>query len=506
MPVMSESASRILITGGTGYVGGRLIPLLEERGAPLRLLARTPEYLRSRVGDRHEIVRGDVAHLDSLRAALRDIDTAYYLVHSMGSGPDFEEQDRTAAHNFAQAAKENGVQRIIYLGGLGDEREQLSKHLRSRQEVGRLLRDSGAEVIEFRASIVIGSGSLSFDLIRALVQKLPVMLCPRWVSTPAQPIAIEDVLAYLVAALDQPAGSSRIYEVGGPDEVSYGGIMREYARQRQLGRLMIPVPFLSPRLSSLWLGLVTPVYAQIGRQLVDSLRNPTLVHDRSALRDFDIRPMGLAEAIQRALSNEDRQIAQTRWQDAVSASAKPARYGGERFGNRLVDSRTTTVEVSPERAFAPIQRIGGRTGWYCANTLWRVRGFLDLLVGGVGLRRGRRHPVDLVVGDTLDCWRVEEIDPPRQLRLFAEMRLPGRAWLDSRSPPIHAEPRSHRRPFSIRSACSVWPTGTVFIHCTRLSSPGCCDGSPKRPAPPTRIRRTHVTPQMRPPDTNTPST
>jgi uncharacterized protein YbjT (DUF2867 family) len=421
---------KILVTGGTGYVGGRLVSLLEQRGADLRLMGRRPERLRGRVTGNHEIVRGDVSDRESLVDALRGIHTAYYFIHSMGSGEDFEEQDRVAARNFAEAARQNRVQRIIYLGGLGDEAENLSRHLRSRHEVGRLLRESGAVVIEFRASIVIGSGSLSFELIRALVQKLPVMLCPRWVETPAQPIAIEDVLAYLAAALDLDIRQSRIYEIGGPDQVSYGDVMREYARQRNLRRLMIPVPFLSPRLSGLWLGLVTPVYARIGRELVESLRNPTVIHDHSALKDFNIRPLGLADAIGRALANEDREFAQTRWQDAGSSARAPRAYGGERFGNRLVDSRSVVVEVSPEQTFACIQQIGGQTGWYYANFLWRLRGLLDLFAGGVGLRRGRRHPIELIVGDTLDCWRVEAVDPPRRLRLLAEMRLPGRAWLE----------------------------------------------------------------------------
>ncbi len=425
-------ARKILITGGTGYVGGRLVPLLRDRipEIQLRLMARKPDYLRPRAGEGIDIVEGDVTKPATLAKALDGIDTAYYLIHSMGSGEDFEDQDRAAARNFAQAAKSAGVQRIVYLGGLGDAEESLSKHLRSRHEVGNVLRESGAQVIEFRASIIIGSGSLSFELIRSLVQKLPVMICPKWVSTAAQPIAIEDILAYLSQALDHEPGESQIYEIGGPDQVSYGDLMREYARQRGLKRLMIPVPFLSARLSSLWLGLVTPVYATIGRKLVESLKNPTVVHDNSALDAFALKPMSLSAAIQRALSKEDQEFAMTRWQDAVSSSMALRRFGGEQFGNRLVDCRTLTVNCSPEQAFAPIQRIGGKTGWYYGNFLWRIRGFMDLLVGGPGLRRGRRHPVELHVGDTLDCWRVEKIEAPRILRLYAEMRLPGRAWLE----------------------------------------------------------------------------
>ena len=425
-----SGASRILVTGGTGYVGGRLIPLLEQRGHRVRCLARRPEFLQPRVCPQTEVVAGDVLQPESLVTALRDIETAFYLVHSMGTGKDFEDEDRLAARNFAEAAKRNGVQRIIYLGGLGEEQQQLSKHLRSRQEVGHILRESGAQVIEFRASIVIGSGSLSFELIRALVQKLPVMLCPKWVSTPSQPIAIEDLLSYLLAAMDLPVGPSDIFEIGGPDQMSYSDIMREYARQRGLKRWMISVPFLSPRLSSLWLGLVTPVYARVGRKLVDSLRNPTLVTNSRASEVFAIRPRGVREAIARALVNEDHELTATRWSDALSASGRPKRWGGIRFGTRLVDSREVEVGVPVEAAFAPIQRIGGQTGWYYGNWLWRLRGWLDLLVGGVGMRRGRRDPVELENGDTVDCWRVESLDPNRRLRLVAEMKLPGRAWLE----------------------------------------------------------------------------
>ena len=320
----------ILITGGTGYVGGRLIPLLLKRKNDfnLRLMARVPEYLRARVNGDVDIVQGDVTKPDTLSACLTGIDTAFYLIHSMGSGHDFEDEDRLAARNFAEAAKANDVKRIVYLGGLGEQDESLSKHLRSRHEVGAIFQESGAQVIEFRASIVIGSGSLSFELIRALVQKLPVMICPKWVSTAAQPIAIEDVLAYLTGALDLEAGESCVYEIGGPDQVSYGDLMREYARQRGLKRLMIPVPFLSARLSSLWLGLVTPVYATIGRKLVESLKNPTVVNDNSALETFPLRPMSLEAAIGRALSKEDQEFASTRWQEAVSSSQAPWGFGG----------------------------------------------------------------------------------------------------------------------------------------------------------------------------------
>jgi uncharacterized protein YbjT (DUF2867 family) len=419
----------ILLTGATGYVGGRLLPLLEERYR-VRCLSRRPENLQVRVGETTEVVKGDVLNAESLTAALAGVDTAFYFVHSMGAKSDFEDEDRRAASNFAKAAGEASVRRIIYLGGLGNPDQNLSKHLRSRQETGDVLRSSSAEIIEFRASIVIGSGSLSFELIRSLVERLPVMICPKWVAVKAQPIAIEDLLEYLIAAIELKEGHSRIFEIGGPDQISYGKIMKEYARQRGLWRLMIPVPLLTPYLSSLWLGLVTPVYARIGRKLVESLKNPTLLSNNVADSSFSIRPRGIREAIARAMVNEDRDFAATRWSDALSSSGKTHSWGGVRFGSRLVDSRTSSVKVSAEAAFAPIQRIGGDTGWYYGNWLWRVRGFIDLLFGGVGTRRGRRDPIELSVGDALDFWRVEEYEPGRRLLLQAEMKLPGRAWLE----------------------------------------------------------------------------
>ncbi|HMD99504.1 MAG TPA: SDR family oxidoreductase [Terriglobia bacterium] len=420
----------ILLTGATGYIGGRLLKALEEGGRPVRCLARRPEFLQARVGPGTEVVAGDCLDPSTLPRAMAGVHTAYYLVHSMGSRQDFEEQDRQAAENFVNAARQAGVQRIIYLGGLGEPSSTLSSHLRSRQEVGEILRSSTVPVVEFRASIILGSGSLSFEMIRALVERLPVMICPRWVSTAAQPIAIEDVVAYLLAALSLPADEHRVFEIGGADQVSYADIMREYARQRGLRRWMISVPVLTPRLSSLWLGLVTPVYARVGRKLVDSLRHPTVVRDGSATRVFRVRPRGLCQAMERALHNEDREFAQTRWSDALSSGGRVQSWGGLRFGTRLVDSRTVQVKGSPRIAFAPIRRIGGDTGWYFADSFWRLRGFLDLLAGGVGLRRGRRDRETLQLGDTLDFWRVEEFEADHRLRLVAEMKIPGRAWLE----------------------------------------------------------------------------
>src|SRR5271157_1617135 len=425
----SRRRSLVLLTGATSYIGGRLLKGLEKAGWPVRCLARHPEFLRTRVAPYTEVVKGDCLDQASLPPALAGVHTAYYLVHSMASSGKFEEEDRQAASNFAASARQAGVSRIIYLGGLGAEGQSMSAHLRSRQEVADILRSSGIPTVEFRASIVIGSGSLSFEMIRALVQRLPLMIFPRWVAVKAQPIAVEDVIAYLIKALELPVGEGAIYEIGGAEQVSYGEIMKEYARQCGLRRYMISVPVLTPRLSSLWLGLVTPVYARIGRKLIDSLRHPTLVRDPSALAVFGMAPMGLKQAIARALVNEHHEFAQTRWSDALSSSGNARSWGGVRFGTRIVDSRTIQVPVAPAAAFAPIRRIGGSTGWHFANFLWRLRGACDLLVGGAGLRRGRRDPQNLVVGDALDFWRVEAIEPDRSLRLVAEMKLPGRAWL-----------------------------------------------------------------------------
>ena len=428
----------VLLTGASGYIGGRLLRALEAAGWPVRCLARHPEFLRSRVSSSTQVIQADCLDRASLRPVMAGVKTAYYFVHSMGSAGQFEAEDRQAAQNFADSAREQGVNRIVYLGGLGIQDQALSAHLRSRHEVADILRSSQIPVIEFRASIVIGSGSLSFEMIRALVQRLPIMICPRWVEVKAQPIAIEDVVAYLVAALDLPLEHSAVFEIGGPDQVSYGEIMREYARQCGLRRWMIPVPVLTPRLSSLWLGLVTPIYARVGRKLIESMRNPTLVRDKSALTAFNIRPMGLRQSVERALHNENLEYAATFWSDALSSSGKPASWGGVRFGTRLVDSRTAYVSVPPALAFAPIQRIGGGNGWYFANFLWQIRGFLDLLAGGVGLRRGRRDPHALAAGDALDFWRVESVEPDRKLNLVAEMKVPGRAWLQ-----FEVEPTDH---------------------------------------------------------------
>ena len=425
---VSSVRGKILLTGPTGYIGGRLLRRLEAESYAVRCLVRRPQALRPRATDNTEVVEGDLLKPQTLPAAMRGVSTAYYLVHSMASEGNYAEEDRTAAEAFSSAAREAGVGRIVYLGGLGSGAE-LSGHLRSRQEVGRILRGSGVPTIEFRASIIIGSGSLSFEMIRSLVEKLPVMLTPRWVHTMSQPIAVEDVIEYLVAALDAPPGGSRIVEIGGSERASYADIMEEYARQRGLRRRMISVPVLSPRLSGLWLGLITPIYARVGRKLVESLRNETVVDGTEALETFSIRPRGLVQAIHRALVNEDREFAETRWSDAISSLGGVTTGAGARYRTRIVDSRDCYVPAPAPQAFLPIRRIGGDSGWYGSNWLWRIRGALDLLAGGPGLRRGRKNPEHPAVGETIDFWRVEAYEENRLLRLAAEMRLPGRAWL-----------------------------------------------------------------------------
>lgn len=303
-PSSERRNSRTLILGGSGYVGGKLIPLLEQKGEPLRCLARNPEKLRSRVGPDTQVVQGDALDASTLDRAMEDVRTVYYLVHLMAASKNFEEDDRRAANNVAAAAKKANVERIIYLGGLGDEHSKdLSPHLRSRQEVGRIFRNSGVETVEFRASVVIGAGSLSFSMMKSLSDRLPVMLCPQWLTTPTQPIAVDDVLAYLLAAKDLPPGQSQVFEIGGSDVVSYGDMIREYARQRGQRRWLISVPVLTPYLSSLWLALVTPASFEIGRHLIEGLRNPTVVTNRQARDVFSIRPMGVREAMHKAVES-----------------------------------------------------------------------------------------------------------------------------------------------------------------------------------------------------------
>ena len=420
----------VLLTGATGYIGGRLLRALEQRSIAVRCLCRNPEALRGRVAAGTQVVHGDLLNPATLGPALAGVQTAFFLVHAMQSGRDFERLESEAAQNFSRAAREAGVRRLIFLGGLAHGND-LSRHMRSRLETGNILRASGIPVVELRASIVIGSGSASFELIRALVERLPVMVTPRWVHTAAQPIAVDDVIAYLMESMGAIQGDGLTVEIGGAEVTSYLGIMREYGRQRKLRRWFLAVPFLSPGLSSRWLTLVTPVYASIGRFLIESVRTPSVVRHPAAGRIFKVRPAGLALAVERALAKEDLCAAETRWSDA----GHPGVWDNAAEPGTAVLSNVQEIRVplSPARTFGPVRRIGGRTGWYFGNWLWRIRGFLDLMIGGVGMRRGRPDPETPLPGSTLDFWRVQIYEPGRRLRLLAEMRIPGRAWLEFRA-------------------------------------------------------------------------
>ncbi|NIP31067.1 MAG: DUF2867 domain-containing protein [Candidatus Dadabacteria bacterium] len=427
---MSDRKLNILLTGATGYIGGSLLNYLESTNKyNLRCIARKPDYIEPRVDKRTEVVYGDVLDPSSLSDALKNIDVAFYLVHSMGSKQSFEELDRQGAINFGEAAKKCGVKKIIYLGGLGESSKDLSPHLKSRQETGDYLRKSGVEVIEFRSSIVIGSGSLSFELIRNLVEKLPVMTTPKWVYVKTQPISITDVIKYLSKSIKIDFRGNKIIEIGGKDIVSYGDLMNEYARQRNLKRYIIPVPVLTPYISSLWLGLVTPIYARVGKKLIDSLKHQTVVTDHSNDHFFDIETQSVKQAIHTAL-NEDDKITNIRWSDSMSAGGTFKKWGGMKFGNRIVDHRSINIKSDPKLVFSKVKNVGGKSGWYYANWLWLIRAYIDLVFGGVGIRRGRQNPADIRVGDVIDWWRVEEYEEDKYLKLLAEMKVPGRAWLE----------------------------------------------------------------------------
>jgi uncharacterized protein YbjT (DUF2867 family) len=428
----------VLVAGATGYIGGRLVPRLLEAGFRVRCLARDPARLQGRPWlGQVEAVAGDCLCPDTLPAAMSGVEAAFYFVHSMAGGHDFERRDVLAAGNFAHGAKATGVQRIIYLGGLGDPDTALSDHLRSRQKTGAVLRQTGVPVTEFRAAVIVGSGSLSFEIIRYLTERLPVMLCPRWLYTRAQPIAIRNVLDYLVAALDVPESAGRILEIGGADVLTYGDMLRGYARARGLKRWLVAVPVLTPRLSSYWVHLVTPVPAAIARPLIQGLRNDVVVRDDLARRLFPgVNPMDYATAVRLALANLEHGRVETAWSDAVASSqgdVAPVELVTRE--GLMLERRQRVVAASAAGVFRTFTQLGGGTGWLYLNWAWRVRGAIDRLLGGVGLRRGRRDPHEVRMGDAVDFWRVEAVEPGRLLRLRAEMKVPGRAWLEFRAEP-----------------------------------------------------------------------
>jgi uncharacterized protein YbjT (DUF2867 family) len=424
--------SLVLVTGVTGYIGGRLVPELLASGYRVRVLVRDQNRLQGRVWlNQVEVVQGDVLDPASIVTAMSGVSAAYYLIHSMSGSADFDQRDLQAARNFGDAAHANGVERIIYLGGSGDPATDLSKHLRSRHQTGQALQEAGVPVTEFRAAIVVGSGSISFEMIRYLTERVPVMICPRWVFTRVQPIAIGDVLNYLVAALETPQSSGRIIEIGGSDVITYGDMMVGYARARGLRRWLLSVPVLTPRLSSYWVHLVTPIPASIARPLIDGLRNEVIVRDETARELFpQIEPMDYPSAVSLALADLEAHHIETSWSDALVTSqgdVVPVTLSTQE--GMIIERRQQMVSTPPNVVFQMISSLGGQTGWLYLNWAWGLRGWIDRLVGGVGLRRGRRDPEVVRIGDAIDFWRVESVEPDKRLLLRAEMKLPGRAWL-----------------------------------------------------------------------------
>lgn len=423
---------KILVAGASGYVGSLLVPRLLDKSYAVRCVARDPEKLRGRHWPGVEIVPGDVLHQESLLSAMQGVDVAYYLVHGMGQSGDFEQRDILSARNFAAAAAGNKVQRIIYLGGLGDESTSLSAHLRSRQMVGKVLAETTVPVTELRASIIIGAGSASFEIIRDLVKKLPVMITPRWVKSKAEPIAIADVLTYLVACLEEPRTVGQVLEIGGGQVITYGEMMRRVARIMGRRIRLIAVPVLTPHLSAYWLNLVTAVPMSLAFPLVEGLKNDTFCRDFRIREWIQFPLVPFEDAVKEALQFEKSGTLASRWTDATTmgtATVLPTHFHYHHTQER-------EANIPSEKVFGVVQRVGGQTGWYYADWIWNLRGVFDRLIGGVGMRRGRRDPFDLRVGDAVDFWRVAEFDPPRKLTLRAEMKLPGVAYLSFEVLPV----------------------------------------------------------------------
>lgn len=449
----------IFVTGATGYVGGRLVPALLSAGHSVRCLAREPRKLEDRPWRSHpklDVVAGDMGNVDQLAGQLKGCHAAYYLVHSMeAAGKEYAQQDIRLASNFAQAAARAGVQRIIYLGGLGEMGAGLSQHLRSRREVEQELARSGVPVTTLRAAMIIGAGSASFEILRYLVERLPVMVTPAWVKTESQPVSITDVLHWLVRCLSVPETSGKTLEIGGPDVLSYRDLMRIMAEELGLPkRWIIPLPVLTPRLSSLWISLVTPVSYRIARPLGEGLRNRVVVTNDDAQRLMPHCPLTVREAISQSLRQVETNTVETRWSAAGAVPGDPKWAGGTVF----TDQRSVSIDADPRLVFFAVCRIGGGHGWYAGDILWRIRGWMDKLVGGPGLRRGRRDADRVEFGEALDFWRVVGIDRDRSLSLRAEMKLPGEALLN-----FQLEPESEQGRTRLTMTARFRPKGLLGI-------------------------------------------
>ncbi len=421
----------VLVTGATGYVGGRLIPRLLAAGHRVRVLVRNPAGVRGRAWiDQVEVIKGDVLEPDTLEAAVEGVDAAYYLIHSMTSDPNFARADRDAAHNFASAVGEFAPEaRVIYLGGLLPKAESVSDHLASRAEVGLVLREQ-VNALEFRAGPIIGSGSASFEMVRYLTERLPAMIAPRWILNQVQPIAVGDILQYLLASLDRDC--TGVVEVGGAP-VTFKEMMMGYARARGLRRLILPIRVLAPKLAALWVGFVTPISNRLAVPLVEGVVHPVLADTTRATREFpDIECQSYRAAVERALAKTTNAEVETRWSGSEVAETT---FDLSDWKGLIREERSVLTTAQPAAAARAYLSLGGEAGWLVWGWAWRLRGLMDQLVGGPGLRRGRRHPTELFVGEALDFWRVEEVEPSRRLRLRAEMKLPGRAWLEFESIP-----------------------------------------------------------------------
>lgn len=441
----AASPRTVLVTGATGYVGGRLVPCLLDHGCEVRCFVRDARRLRAQPWSSEvSVAVGDALAPDTLPPAMEGIDAVYYLIHSLGSGEStFANRDRRAAVNVRSAAAAADVERIIYLGGMRPKGERQSKHLQSRIETGHVLRDGPVPVIEFRAAQIVGAGSLSFELVRYLTERVPLMICPKWVQTPTQPIAIQNVLEYLIAALHQPESGDAIVEIGGSDVLTYAEMFEIYAAVRGLRRPIVHVPFLTPRLSSHWVEFVTPISNTIATPLIEGLDNEVVVDDPEPARSLfpTVEPLPYEAAVRLALRRPDSDRLQTVWNTVPSSDAADDhdRARTDVTQGLYRESRTQIVNASADRVFSAICRLGGQRGWPYAQALWRVRGWLDRAIGGVGFRRGRPDADELQVGDRVDFWRVESIRANELLRLRAEMKLPGRAWLQFRLRPASSE-------------------------------------------------------------------